>query len=824
MLRGRSGWLLAAAGILAGALALRLWGIGHGLPYVYNADENAHFVPRAIGMFGHSYNPDYFVNPPAYTYLLHVALDLRFGGRAGVGEAMATDRTSVFELARIVAAVLGTLAVAFLLARRAAPAGRRGRPDRGRAAGGRVPARALLAPRAQRRAHARARLPGPARRRRSIVPLRRLGGYALGGRGGSASPARPSTRRGSSCSRSSPRRWPPPVGGPRVRGLLLAGGLALAGFVVANPYALLDFDAFRDGLSHQSEAAGDGGGKLGLSTDSGIVYYLGTATWGLGWLPALAALAGAIALTLRERRLALVLVPAPRRRSWSSWARRTASSRAGCCPSTRCSACWRPGRSWPRPPGSRAGRLARAAARRSWRARSGLRLCAQGLVFSIHNDVVLAREDTRRLARDWMVANVPIRSKVVIEPFVPAAWAADAQSVREGTGNGFRWNKWPTTRAPDDLGGGVIRFEDYERTTRPALLGAYARGGFCWVVTGSTQYGRAYAEPGEVPEALRYYAALQRDAELVYEVRPDEGGRGRLPFSYDFSFNAYPLVLRADGPGGPDLPPTRRRVLSGRSRVTYPPEHTVTQLLQTDHVHLARAIELAEGGRGQDLAEPDGRRGRGARRRGAGGGLPRRPRAAPTPSARRCATAATRRPTARRCTSRWSRAATRAGPRRARTRSSRPASPASSSPPTTRPRRPPAGASGSCATRASRSRSPRASSPRGPGCLNQPFRKHARTGIPWVLFKSAMTLDGKVATRTGDSKWISGDDSRRVAHRWRAECDAVACGIGTALADDPAAHRPDRARRTASRAGSCSTPRRACRWTPRCCAARPSCR
>src|SRR5437763_13630955 len=39
--------------------------------------------------------------------------------------------------------------------------------------------------------------------------------------------------------------------------------------------------------------------------------------------------------------------------------------------------------------------------------------------------------------------------------------------------------------------------------------------------------------------------------------------------------------------------------------------------------------------------------------------------------------------------------------------------------------------------------------------LNQPFRKHARTGRPWVLFKSAMTLDGKVATRAGDSKWIS---------------------------------------------------------------------
>jgi diaminohydroxyphosphoribosylaminopyrimidine deaminase/5-amino-6-(5-phosphoribosylamino)uracil reductase len=68
---------------------------------------------------------------------------------------------------------------------------------------------------------------------------------------------------------------------------------------------------------------------------------------------------------------------------------------------------------------------------------------------------------------------------------------------------------------------------------------------------------------------------------------------------------------------------------------------------------------------------------------------------------------------------------------------------------------------------------------------NQAFRKLARTGRPWVLFKSAMTLDGKVATRTGDSKWISSDASRELAHRWRASVDAVVVGIGTALADDP---------------------------------------
>src|SRR6201999_1022829 len=68
---------------------------------------------------------------------------------------------------------------------------------------------------------------------------------------------------------------------------------------------------------------------------------------------------------------------------------------------------------------------------------------------------------------------------------------------------------------------------------------------------------------------------------------------------------------------------------------------------------------------------------------------------------------------------------------------------------------------------------------------NQPFRKHARTGRPLVVFKSAMTLDGKVATPTGDSQWISCEASRARAHRWRAESDAVAVGIGTALADAP---------------------------------------
>ncbi|HKJ35518.1 MAG TPA: bifunctional diaminohydroxyphosphoribosylaminopyrimidine deaminase/5-amino-6-(5-phosphoribosylamino)uracil reductase RibD [Solirubrobacterales bacterium] len=67
----------------------------------------------------------------------------------------------------------------------------------------------------------------------------------------------------------------------------------------------------------------------------------------------------------------------------------------------------------------------------------------------------------------------------------------------------------------------------------------------------------------------------------------------------------------------------------------------------------------------------------------------------------------------------------------------------------------------------------------------QPFRKHARTGRPLVTLKAAVTLDGRTATASGDSKWISGDSSRSLVHRWRAVSDAVAVGVGTALADDP---------------------------------------
>lgn len=69
--------------------------------------------------------------------------------------------------------------------------------------------------------------------------------------------------------------------------------------------------------------------------------------------------------------------------------------------------------------------------------------------------------------------------------------------------------------------------------------------------------------------------------------------------------------------------------------------------------------------------------------------------------------------------------------------------------------------------------------------LNEGFITRVTRRRPFVLLKLAMSLDGRIATAGGDSKWISSEPARQMVHRWRRECDAVMVGAGTVLADDP---------------------------------------
>jgi diaminohydroxyphosphoribosylaminopyrimidine deaminase/5-amino-6-(5-phosphoribosylamino)uracil reductase len=69
--------------------------------------------------------------------------------------------------------------------------------------------------------------------------------------------------------------------------------------------------------------------------------------------------------------------------------------------------------------------------------------------------------------------------------------------------------------------------------------------------------------------------------------------------------------------------------------------------------------------------------------------------------------------------------------------------------------------------------------------INEAYTKFITTGLPFVTAKFAMSLDGKIATKTGDSKWISGEDSRRYVHCLRHRTDAIMVGVNTIIADDP---------------------------------------
>ncbi len=544
--RRLDGTSLAFAGVLLAALALRLWGIRAGLPYSYNEDEERHFVPVAVGFLGHGLNPHYFLNPPGYSELLAGVYAVWFHSSDAAERAFARNPGELLLIARVTVALLGTLGVALLqLAGTRLFDRRTGLLAAALAACAFLPVSyahlalndvpalvtatlALLATALVLRGGGTgaallgggaAGLAAGTKYTAAIMLLPLVTAIVL--RGGSR-------RRGAGWVRVAPRR------------VALALLAAVAGFLVANPYALLDHGAFQDGLSQQDQlTSADELTKLGLTQDNGVLYYLWTFTWGIGWLPAFAALGGALRLLLRDRRLALVLLPAPllfiaymgsHERYFGRWLLPLFPIAIVLAASFAVAVV--------RWVAQRSPRLALPAA-----ALVVVALLAQGIVTSVHTDRALARPDTRGLLRAWLVAHVPAGERIVVEPIVPERWGA-------------RWQLWNVTRSDVDDNGRplpphatrFVKTDRYERTLRPQLIDEYVARHYCWVVIGSTQYARAFAQPALAARAIAYYRALASRGTEVERVRPYGAHATAPPFNFDWSFDAYPLADERAGP------------------------------------------------------------------------------------------------------------------------------------------------------------------------------------------------------------------------------------------------------------------------------------
>jgi 4-amino-4-deoxy-L-arabinose transferase-like glycosyltransferase len=575
----RWAWPVLGA-ILLGALGLRLWGIKQGLPYVYNIDEAGHFVPKAVAMSSHGLNPEYFVNPPALTYVLHLVFVLWFGGGHSLIHEYASHPDQVFLVARVTVAVLGTGAVWLLYLLGARLFDRR--------VGLLAAALEAVAFLPVYYGHlalndAATLLPLTLSLFGSAGVLRhgRIRDYAIAGVGLGFACASKYTAgivvvplvaaaaahylEGSAGS------------GKRVLiGLGTAGLCALGAFLLANPYALLDFQRFHSELVHQSSLSEEAQGKLGAPRQGGLLYYLWSFTWGLGWVPVLAAFAGALALCRRRPRIAWLLVPAPilflafmglQDRYFGRWllpifpiacllaayfvfllfelliGRESSDVRQGSGGARERSTVVGDGgviREKGRPARARAGMVLGAL--------MVVLLLAQGLLYSVHNDFVLARADTRNLTRSWMVAHVPPGTRIVLEPVVLDSW------LREGAG-GKRWRKYVSLESVIASDGTLspqtahlVALENYETTLAPSLIGWYERQGYCWVITGSTESGRAFADPSAAPLAVAYYHALAAQAEVAYRASPYSPSGNPSGFNFDWSFDYYPLSFHRPGP------------------------------------------------------------------------------------------------------------------------------------------------------------------------------------------------------------------------------------------------------------------------------------
>jgi hypothetical protein len=522
---------LALAVILMGGVAVRVMSLHHGLPWTYHADEAYHFVTQAMRMFDFGLRPIYFENPSAYTYLVYAALRVTQGGGwlwrdvDGLVADFEADPTAAFGTGRILTVTLCMLGVVGVFA-----AGRR---LWGAAVG--VVAAAILAFAFLPVAYSRFALTDTG----VLLPV----AAALYGaiRAHEDGRVRWFVLSGAAVGLAVAFKYTAGLAGVPLllaavlraredRLALAAFGLGTAAgaavFFATNPFFFFDLRTALTQLEEQSLAAS--GAKLGQGDRSGPSYYLDSLTWGLGWGAAVAAAVGVAWEARRNRTRALLLAAFPvllfvylctQGRFFARWLLPTYPVLALLAGIALAGVAARvPGRA-----SLRAGVLALLLAA----------VLAQPIAADLRTGQLLRRPDTRVLAREYLLANLPLRARIVVEPSAPAGFFA-GRVVR-----GFAAP--PTELVP---GGTPQRFI---LALAPNRIPLYRRAGYCTVVTFSAVRGRA--ERDGLEPALAYYERLEREAQLVFSVDPYEDGATPPPFDFDQSTHLYyPDVYHRPGP------------------------------------------------------------------------------------------------------------------------------------------------------------------------------------------------------------------------------------------------------------------------------------
>ncbi|WP_320671300.1 phospholipid carrier-dependent glycosyltransferase [Patulibacter defluvii] len=530
------------AAIVAVGLLLRVWNLDQNLPFVYNIDESARFVPDAASYFDTRLGFRELVNPPGMMGLLAL-LDQAWFRPQGLSpaEGLAQHPTQAYLLGRLMAVTLSTAAIPVLYLA--------GRQLLGRVAA--MVAAGLLAVAFLPVAYSRLALSdGPTV---LFLALGILGaawilrdggrrgyltvGLAVGLAAGFKYNAGIVVLVGLA---AAALRLSADGRGPVLRSTVLMGAVALAAFVVADPYVLLDPHEMWRAIEYQQRWA-SGGRYVGEPMTNGFAFYAWSATWGVGWLPLVAAVVGAALLVRRRWRVAALLLPmvalyllvmGGQDRFFARWLLPVVPVM-----------CLTAGFAV-----QEAARVATALLRDRPRIRPrlatalvaavlGLALAAQSLVHSGNAVAISGRADTRTVLRDWMLRNVPARDGVVLESMSPLRWMPTIDGRHEWYSL-TRWSIYHSLPA--------IQRRDrkrYPRQTRtkagfsswvqilyPELLDVFERYGYCWVVTSSYQAGRAARTPKLVPSAVRYYRELRRRGTLVWQINPFRPQGERRPY------------------------------------------------------------------------------------------------------------------------------------------------------------------------------------------------------------------------------------------------------------------------------------------------------